>query len=334
MLQKIFYGKRVVFFFFIIVLGNPLFPDDGNRLQFDGIFTMGSNSSIVYTEYFFIGAETDLSVDILKKVSASAEVELQKDDIDVEELFMEFNLPRKMFILMGKMENALTLDEFRPLRKRVLAEKSPLSLYLQEAGYTGGSFGFRVKREYDKGGLPISFNIDTLLSAKHIELQLNGGFFFHFCGDDSFLGTSVCYFPFFIEDFALNEPVDISHNFTTDIFFANFEHKFMWSLEFLAGKTLQDPLGLSTAGGDLSLFLGWDVHGGYEIDFNEIAWIPSVRYAQTAENFTLFKEHEIHTIIGNRIVIKKKLNIQLNCGFRFFETHRDIAWSALFFAEF
>ena len=86
--------------------------------------TFGSNSEIATTDYYVLNTDLAFEFNILDDFELTLGLEADRFEVEVEEITFKWKFSPYIYFLLGKFENALTLDEFVPAHKRLFGTKT------------------------------------------------------------------------------------------------------------------------------------------------------------------------------------------------------------------
>ena len=187
---------------FLFIFSAGTYADD--KYDIDLRATFGSNSEIATTDYYILNTDLAFEFNVLDNFELTLGLEADRFEVEVEEITFKWKFSPYIYFLLGKFENALTLDEFIPAHKRLFATMTLVSEYIDDLGYINSNFGFRAYKNFRKNTMPFSYLAEALFNASDIEPQFDIGFIYHFDGEDSYLGLLVSYMPFIKHEFWLH----------------------------------------------------------------------------------------------------------------------------------
>lgn len=306
-----------IFTFLLYIIGFIFISYSETDFEIDLRASFGSNSEIAKTDYYLLTADLKFEFEFLDKFECELELETDRFEVEVEEITFKWKYSPYIYFLLGKFENALTLEEFIPTYKRPFATMSIVSDYVDELGYINSNFGFKAYKNYRKNIIPISYLAEGLFNSSDIEPQFDIGFFYHFNGEKSYLGLLGSYMPFITHELWLEEDAETqTHNFLIDLIFADHERKVIYGTEFTIGSNLINPVGLihTQPDGDLSFFMGADTYVGLHLKKNRFSYIPALRVSVLFPELTVMECQELEFLAGNLLIFSEKLFLHLDAG--------------------
>ena len=247
----------------------PLYAE--KKLDIGANFSFAVSDGMLFTDYYSIKGELEFEFEVTDKVELTLELDADRFEVEADEISFKWKASSYLYILFGKFENDLMLEEYMPKHKRIFSVKSLISNSIDSQGYISNSMSAKAYKKYKKDTVPISYLLHLAFMPGQYEVQFDFGFFYHFDGEDSYLGILGCYYPFiFHELFPLSSPqppsVNQLHNYLFDIIFANYENDLIFGIELTYGSNLVNPIGLINypVQTDRPSFLGADFHIGYK----------------------------------------------------------------------
>ena len=306
---------KILIIFLVIIHTINIFAKD--RFDIDARFSFGGNNEIAKTDYYFLHTDLEFEFRILDNLECTLTLEADRFEVEAEEISIKWKIMDYATLLLGKFENALTLDEYMPAHKRIFAKKSSVSEYIDDLGYINSNFGLKVYKKYNKKTLPISYFLQGTFNSSDIEPQFDLGFFYHYNKKKSYLGILISYFPFITHDFWLEENADTEkHNILVDLICADYEHKIVYGTELTFGSNLIDPLGIVHTPGtrDRSFFFGGDTHVGYRLSHKNFIWLPALRFSILFPELTTMDCNQMQIKLGNLFSFYKKVYLHADFG--------------------
>jgi hypothetical protein len=312
--------KIIIIFLLYFITCNLLFAEKERKLDLDSTISFGGNNEIANIDYYFLRADLEIILKVLKKFECTLGLELDRFEVEVEEISFDLTLIPYFCIKLGKFENALTLDEYMPGYKRIFGKKNRISDYVDSLGYVNSNFSLKFYKKYQKDTLPVSYFFQGTFNASSIEPQFDIGFFFHYDKKDSYLGILVSYYPFLTHDIWEGEnKVSRKHNFLIDIACASYERRIVYGLELTCGSNLIDPIGIiHTPGtGNRTFFLGGDTFIGCKFFSKKkdiFQWLPALRFSILFPELTVMESQQIEIVLGNLFRFFKKIYLHIDFG--------------------
>jgi len=238
-------------------------------------------------------------------------------EIEVGEIFARLPLHDYLHIQIGEFDNVLSLDGYLLPQNHIFAKNSLISTLIEKQGYISSSIGLMLYKPYLRNTLPISYFIHALWLPSHSEGQFDLGFFYHFSGENSYLGLLGCYFPFMAHYNWIGERSGTKlHNYTINLIWSNYDNNFVYGSELSFGSNLIDPISLVEYPVDVdrSFFLGGDIHLGYSFIFDKLNWLPAIRYSVVFTEVKIMESYLQEIKIGNRLIYKDKLYLNIDTG--------------------
>jgi hypothetical protein len=310
-----------------------------NKLEIDADFRFGTNSDIVRVDHLFLRSGLEFEFEVSKDFECLVEVTADLHELEMSELTFKWKR-EYLNILVGKFENALTLDEYLSSFDRIFANKSLVSRLIDTQGYTSNYIGVKVYKNEIQRSSSLSYLAHLLYVPSQLELQFDLGFILHFAGKNSYLGFLGSYFPFFVHHVGLDEENKYPlHNFFVDLFWANHRDRFVYGLELSGGSNLIDPIGLiHFPGSDTSIFLSADAYLGYRLGPKGKRWVPKFRYSILFPDASALEAQQMELLFGNefRFGNKTKLHADVGLGINTFYdggvlyTQLEILWAINF----
>ena len=238
-------------------------------------------------------------------------------EIDSGEICARIELNSYLFITLGEFKNSLVFDQYLAQQDKIFAKDNLISEYTEKQGYTGNGIGIKLYKNYLRNTLPVSYFFHSLWLSSHSEGQFDFGFFYHYRGENTYLGFLASYFPFIAHHNWLGERFGTNlHNFTLDLIFSNYAHNFIFGSEISIGSNLLDPLYLIDylKSGDRSCFAGCDIHIGYSIESANFFWQPSMRYTILFPELKMMETHIQQIIAGCKFIYRDKIYFYTDTG--------------------
>jgi hypothetical protein len=325
---------------FLVLPGLP-----AAEVDIRGRLTLFTDDALKFTDYYYLRGELEFELEVLDNLEMVLELEADQLEVEMGELFLEWE-PRPSFSLKaGRVENALTLDEVLPRFDRIFARPSWISRYIDNMGYVSKGTGVRFAWDSPREGLPLSGFVHPLFVPAHAEVQLSGGLLYHFAGQDSYLGLLGAYFPFLVHEFILGSSDYLGlHNLLGTAVAADHEPPWIFGLELTLGSNLIDPVGLihyTELEDSGSVFFGTDLYLGHWVRLKKAQWLPALRGSLLLPNLRVPERFHVELLAGNLFELHKRVKLHLDVGLRLYS--REIAeqlysrlepiWALSFLAE-
>ena len=213
---------------------------------------------------------------------SSSRTELDKREVDVEELSALFVINNYNSLKIGKFGNCLTLDEYLGNFDSLFARTNLVTRELKRQGYTAKSIGLKYERK-NKYKDDLNWFSQFIYIPSQFEPQLDFGLLYRGEDDLKLKGILASYYPFINHDaWDGGDSYSNTHNFLVDLIITDYTGSFIYGAEFTAGSNLVTPLGLINTDPDTDypVFMGLDLHAGirYIIDRDRLMyWIPALR---------------------------------------------------------
>lgn len=267
-------SNKTPYLIIFIFLSSAVFAE--NDYTLDARFLFAADDEISYTDQYQLKAELEYDFKVSENIECELELEADKYEIDVEEVFFRFE--RNGYeIIAGKYKNKLLLSNILTSRENPLNAKNSMNQLLVDTSYLNHAIGAGIEseKEYFTDDY-FYFNLHSV-EAQFFEPQFSGGYLHKF--NNVWTGFTGCYFPFFIKDSYIGDFDDVGNNFLIN--FTAFKHEglFLFGNELTFGKNIQDPIGLLNSGlfSDRDFFAGGDFYGGVRVYLNETELIPILR---------------------------------------------------------
>lgn len=299
----------------IVAFSVPL--QAAEKIDLDASFSFAADESMETEDYYDLEASLKFEFDIEDDFEVGLDLEADRFEVEIDELSFKWKAREYAYLLFGKFENALTLDEYMSAGNRPFGTKSPVSNLLDTHGYTGSAAGARVYWKYDQDSLPIAYFFEAAFLPAHTEMRVDLGFLYHFAGEDSYAGIMACYLPYALHEYWLEEDAEgETHNFVVDLVWANHESRLVYGLEATAGSNLLDPIGLiNTPGkGERSWFLSGDGYLGYRLQPGKFDWMPALRVSVLFPELTVMEANQIEVRWGNYLKFSKDIKLHVDGG--------------------
>ena len=289
------------------------------QLSMDVKFTFSFDHTVKFPEQFqrldIISSELDIEFKILKELEAVFEIEADRLEVEVNEIYFDWAAHNYVNISVGIFENALTIEEYIPGHKRLFGAKSLVAEYVDTVGYARRDLGVRVYKRYKKK-IPFSYFGHLNYISSTPEVQFDVGFLYGFNKKNSYLGLLGGYLPYLVRSSDIERSATTRHNFMIDFVWSDYENDFVHGLELTVGSNLMDPVVLihTTSTGDRSYFLGGDFHLGYTFSHKKFDWIPALRFSVLWPDITVAEARQIEIRLGNLLRYDNNLFFHLDGG--------------------
>ncbi len=282
-------------------------------------FSLSLDHTTKFPEQFqrldIVSSELDIEFAVLKELKAVLEIEADRLEVEVDEIYFDWEAHDYVNISVGIFENALTIEEYIPAHKRMFGAKSLVAEYIDTLGYARKDPGVRVYKAYKKK-IPFSYFGHLNYISSTPEVQFDVGFLYGFNKKDSYLGLLAGYLPYLVRSSDIERSATTRHNFMIDFVWSDYENDFIHGLELTIGSNLMDPVGLihTTSAGDRSYFFGGDLHLGYTFSHKKFDWIPALRFSVLLPDITVPEARQIEIRLGNLLRYGKNLFFHLDGG--------------------
>jgi len=287
------------------------------KIDLEADFGFAADESMETEDYYELEASLKFEFDIEDDFEVALDLEADRFEVEIDELSFKWKARDYAYLLFGKFENALTLDEYMSAGDRPFGTKSPVSNLLDTHGYTSSALGVKAYRKYKQEGRPLSYFLEAAFLPAHTEMRVDLGFLYHFNGEESYAGIMACYLPYALHEYWLEEEDEgETHNFVVNLAWADHETRLVYGLEATAGSNLLDPIGLiNTPGkGERSWFLGGDAYLGYRLQPGKIDWMPAVRVSVLFPELTVMEANQVEVRWGNFIRFSKDIKLHVDGG--------------------
>ncbi len=290
--------------------------------DFDPAFKISTNNDLGVDDFYDIKGDLKITFPVADNIDLIFKTELDKREVDIEELSARFWINDKNRIKAGKFENRLTLDQYLGGFDSLFGRNNIVTREIKNQGYTARSIGLKYERK-NKDENDISYFAHFIYIPSQFEPQLDLGFLYREKDDQKLAGVLASYYPFINHD-AWDGADSYSnvHNFLIDLIFTDYTQGFLYGAEFTTGSDLITPLGLINHDPetDYPLFMGLDIHAGFRFlveSKNFIFWIPALRLTVFQPALSEFKCRFTDIIFSNQLSYKNnvKLNIAGGPGF-------------------
>ena len=289
------------------------------RLVINARFSISFDHTTEFPEQFqrldIVSSEVDLEFEVLKDLEAVLEIEADRLEVEVDEIYFDWAAHDYVNLTVGMLENALTIEEYIPAHKRMFGAKSLVAEYIDTVGYARKDLGISLFKEYKKK-LPFSYFAHLNYISSTPDVQFDVGFLYGFNKKDSYLGLLGGYRPYLVRSSDIERSATTHHNFVIDFVWSDYENDFIHGLELTIGSNLMDPVGLihTTSAGDRSYFFGGDLHLGYTFSHKKFDWIPALRFSVLLPDITVPEARQIEIRLGNFLRYDKNLFFHLDGG--------------------
>jgi hypothetical protein len=298
-----------------------LFPFNGSLFgqDIDVKFTFSVDHTTKFPEQFqrldIVSSELDLGFEVLEDLEAVLEIEADRLEVEVDEIYLDWQAHDYANITVGMFENALVIEEYIPAHKRMFGAKSLVAEYIDTLGYVREDLGVSLYKDYKKK-IPFSYFGHLSYISSTPEVQLDMGFLYGFNKKDSYIGLLGGYLPYLVRSSDIGRSATTYHNFVIDFVWSDYENDFVHGLELTVGSNLLDPVGLihATSADDRSYFLGGDLHLGYTFSHKKFDWIPALRFTVLLPDITVPEARQIEIRLGNLLRYDNNLFFHLDGG--------------------
>ena len=305
-------NKIKLFLIILIFSAAVLYARNNNQIPFDidARFSFSTNDEITYSDQYQLKAELEFQFPVTEDFECELELEADKYEIDVEEVFFRFKRNR-YDILAGKYSNAILLSNILKSNEHPLAFGSATDRLLVDMSYINHAIGAGIKADEINY---FYFNIQSI-EAQFFEPQFNGGYLYRF-SNDIWAGLTGCYFPFFIKDSYIGDYDDVENNFLINAVSYKHEGFLVFGSEVTFGKNIEDPIGLLNSGvnSDREYFLGCDFYGGARVFMNKTELIPLLRTSVLFPDTADMKCSLIETSFNNKIGFSENIRLDFAAG--------------------
>ncbi len=304
--------KTKLLILIILIFSASILQAENNNLPFDldARFSFSTNDEITYSDQYQLKAELEFQFPVTEDFECELELEADKYEIDVEEVFFRFK--RDGYdILAGKYSNTLLLSNILSSKKNPLAFGSATDRLLVDMSYINHAIGAGI--EADEVNY-FYFNIQSI-EAQFFEPQFNGGYLYQF-SNKIWAGLTGCYFPFFIKDSYIGDFDNVENNFLINAVTYKHEGFLVYGSEVTFGKNIEDPIGILNSGvnSDREYFLGGDFYGGVRVYAEKTELIPLLRTSLLFPDTEDLKCSLIETSFNSKIGFSENVRLDFAAG--------------------
>ncbi len=287
--------------------------------EFDPELKITTNDDLTVDDFYDIKGDLRIKFPATDDIELIFKTELDKREVDVEELSARFSIDGKNCIKVGKFSNDLTLDEYLGDFDSLFARTNIVTREIQRQGYTARSVGFKYERKNRKQD-DISYFGHFIYIPSQFEPQLNFGLLNREKNDLKLAGIFASYYPFINHDaWDGEDSYSNIHNFLVDLVYTDYTGSFLYGAEFTAGSNLVTPLGLINhkPNNDYPVFLGLDLHAGLRFVIKEkdsIYWIPMIRTTVLEPAVSEFECRFVDVLIANQLSYKENVKLHVDGG--------------------
>jgi hypothetical protein len=297
--------------------GRPLCADDD--VSIDAEFSVLTSTRVVEEQERYVDLEGDVEFqfEITDRIDTFLELEAEPTEIEVEEISIRWKLAERLRLKIGAFDNEPLLEEYV---SDYFATDGLLSETLQNLGYLSKSSSVTLYRNYEEkdGGPPLSY-VFVLKQIPSTEFtpQADAGFFYHFAGEESYLGLQGVFAPL-VKTLPLSSG-DSEQAYLVNLFVASFEKRFIYAVETVYGSNIITPASI-ISNGDISesspFFLGTDMYAGYTLFEEYPTWTPLLRWSALFPDTSDMEIRQFELILGNRLRWSEDIVLNVDVGLR------------------
>ena len=230
--------KRI-FILFFLVMPTFLFAQFTIKPEFD----INTNDEMAKEDFYNLNGSLKFKFQATDDIELVFKPELDKYEVDVDELYAKISFLEKHSVQGGKFENILSLDDYLGSFDRPFARKNLITREIKDQGYVsyaiGARYEYRDKSNDGWGGFAHIIYIPS-----QFEPQLNGGFYWQDMREEMLVGLFASYYPFIShENWGSEHCKSHRDNFIGDLVFSDYRHKIIYGAELTMGSNLINPVG-------------------------------------------------------------------------------------------
>ena len=280
-------------------------------------FSLSTNNDMSTDDFYDLQGSLRLVFTMADDIELIFRTELDKYEVDVEELSAVYNIDRTNSVKTGKFENPLTLDDYLGSFVRLFARTTTVTREVKKQGYVTKSIGLKYEKKDNKSDTWNYFG-HLIYIPSQMEPQINGGFFYR-TGDEKHLtGFIASYFPFVNhKSWSGDSSYPNLHNILVSLIYTDYRNSFIYGAELTVGSNLVNPVGLInySPDTDFPVFAGIDVHAGIKYYLSpRVTWTPLVRVTALHPEISEIECRDIDIVWGNRFGYGENLRLNLDLG--------------------
>ncbi len=216
----------------------------GKDLTLDTKFYFDIDQDRIFEDYFALGCDTALTYEVKDDWDFQIGVDIGTDAIRLEEVWGKYDFG-SWNIKVGLFDSWLLLDDILTSKQNIVGESNPIRERLADMGwYTSGAVGARYYRKYKGKDEPISGQVHLYFQPSAREVQIDGAFLWAFAGEDTYVGVTASYYPYWYHEYRLHTYTH-DNNFLFNIVAADYSKRrgLMYKFETTLANNLVDPIG-------------------------------------------------------------------------------------------
>lgn len=288
---------NLLVFLLLLCVAPFLFGEDSLEGSF--YFSYGS-----FSDFADLRADIEYRMDLPLRMEAQIELEVDSYEINPEEVTLRIKAGDHLKFSAGYEQNQLLLGDYMGNFEDIPSYETALEEHYDFQGYV--SRGLMVKSWVKEVPLGDSQSFSSWLSISrpydHFDPQLDLGFYYHFLGEDSYLGFSFLYLPYFADSVYRNYGFRTRDYFVGTLSLGDFRNNLIYSIDVGFGQNKNNPLGLLTLplDSDKEYFLGGDFVVGYSFSVGEFAYLPSLSYSVVFYDITASEYYKMEWALGSQ----------------------------------
>lgn len=266
-------GRIISFliFFILIVFQLTAAEELSKNLELDTKFFWQTDQDTVTFDYYDLGIDLDFRLDLPRGWKIGLDLEVNQNEVLAEEIWTRYKNDR-FKLKLGMFENDFLADSLIPSKQNPFVTENLIVQRIEDMGWISSSAtGIRLSRQNSFAHL--------LFQPSGREVQLNGGWYYPYRGEDSYLGISGAYYNYMIHSNWIGDnSYTQDHNFLFNTVLANLTGNLpiIFKGDLTLGQNLIDPIGYLhfTGDGEVSWFAGADLMVAYPVNKEDFQWLP------------------------------------------------------------
>ncbi|MCQ2603490.1 MAG: hypothetical protein MJ215_00390 [Spirochaetia bacterium] len=308
---------KKIFILCLIFLILPFYTFAEKRFSITPEFKIDSNDDMDRDDFYNLKGSLRLKFQATDDIDLVFKPELDKYDVDIDEISARIRFLDRNTIKVGKFENILSLDDYLDSYNRIFARKNIVTRELDDQGYLsdaiGAKYEYRNRHDDGFGGF-----IHAMYIPSQFEPQVNGGFYWQSKDEDMLAGIFGAYYPFINHKGWGNEHAcPTENNFMGDLVYMDYRKALIYGAELTIGTSLINPVGKINFDPDTDhpAFWGADAHVGYRVRFNDdLNWLPALRGTVLFPEISEMDCNRIEALWGNQFTYKKVVKLHVDGG--------------------
>jgi len=305
--------KKIVIFLFLFISSPLLFAQFTIKPEFD----INTNDEMAKEDFYNLNGSLKFKFQVTDDIELVFKPELDKYEVDVDDLYAKISFLEKHSVQGGKFENILSLDDYLGTFGRPFARKNLVTREMKNQGYISYAIGARYEyRDKSKDGWGGFAHVIYIPSQ--FEPQLNAGIYWQDKKKDMLAGLFASYYPFLShENWGSEHCKSNRDNFIGDLVFSDYRNKIIYGAELTLGANLINPVGHINFDPDTKYpaFAGADLHAGIDLRLNDyINWLRALRTTMLIPEISEAKCNEFEILWGNQFSYKRNVKLHLDGG--------------------